>query len=180
MRRRSGLEWLEIVQGILLILLGIYTLLRPEGMITGIVVIYGILAVIMGIADIVLYIRVEQNIGFGPVVSLISGILSVMSGLMLLIFPGAGKAVLSLLFPIWFIAHCISRLSHLNTIRIIAGNFYYYFTLIVNIIGIVLGFLMIVFPWVSILSMGWLIGAYLIIFGIDCLVMAIGKPGSRW
>ena len=70
-----------------------------------------------------LYVRVDKHLGFGPTVSLISGILSVMAGAMLLVYPNAGKWVLSLLFPIWFIAHCLSRLSHLNTIRFIAGNF---------------------------------------------------------
>ena len=54
----------------------------------------------------------------GPAISLVTGILSVMSGVMLLVYPGAGALVLTLLFPIWFIAHCISRLSHLHHIRI--------------------------------------------------------------
>lgn len=179
MRNRSGFGWLELTEGILLIILGIFTFIRPNGMLTGIVVIYGIIAVIMGVADILFYIRVEQRTGFGPVVTLISGILSVMSGVMLLIFPSAGKLALSLLFPIWFCAHCISRLSHLHIIRRIAGNFYYYFTLILYVIGIIVGVVMLFFPMTSLLITGYAIGVYLILFGIDCLVMALGKPGSR-
>ena len=149
MRRRSGFGWLELIIGILLILIGIFTLLRPGSVFSGLLFLFGIIAVIMGIADILLYIEVERYTGFGPVVSLISGILSVMAGIMLLVYPGAGVMVLSLLFPIWFIAHCISRLAHLGVIRLLSGAGEYYFTLVVNIIGLILGFLMILRPMLS-------------------------------
>ena len=53
MRRRSRYGWLELIEGILLILLGIYTLCNPGGMLRGITFAYGLLAVITGISDIV-------------------------------------------------------------------------------------------------------------------------------
>ena len=49
MRRRSRYGWLELIEGILLILLGIYTLCNPGGMLRGITFAYGLLAVITGI-----------------------------------------------------------------------------------------------------------------------------------
>ena len=174
MRRRSGFGWLELIIGILLILIGIFTLLRPGSVFSGLLFLFGIIAVIMGIADILLYIE-----GFGPVVSLISGILSVMAGIMLLVYPGAGVMVLSLLFPIWFIAHCISRLAHLGVIRLLSGAGEYYFTLIVNIIGLILGFLMILRPMLSLTAVGCIAGAYLILLGIDSVVMAFSNMGLR-
>ena len=85
-----------------------------------------------------------------------------------------------LILPIWFIAHCISRLSHLNIIRITAGRRYYYFTLIVNIIGIILGFIMIIYPEISLFSVGFIIGTYFILLGIDSIVIAISNMGSGW
>lgn len=179
MRGRSGFGWLELVIGILLILLGIFTLVNPSLALTGLVVVFGIVALVMGIADIVLYVRVERYTGFGPVVSLVSGILSVMSGLMLLVYPNAGKWVLSLLFPIWFIAHCVSRLSHLPAICMIAGDGMYYFTLVLNIIGLILGFLMVFRPLFSLLSVSYIISLYLILLGIDSIAMAFSGMGSR-
>ena len=179
MRWRSGFGWLELIIGILLILLGIFTLVNPGLALTGLVVIYGVIAVIMGIADIILYVRVERFTGFGPIVSLISGILSVMSGIMLLIYPNAGKLVLSLLFPIWFIVHCISRLAHLPTIRMMAGNGMYYFTLIVNMIGLILGIMMVFRPLFSLLSVSYIVSLYLILLGIDSIAIAVSGMGSR-
>lgn len=178
-KRRSHFGWMELVVGILLAAFGIFTFFQPGSALTGAVVLYGILAMVTGIADIIFYVRLEKYTGFGPTVSLISGILSVMSGIMLLVYPKAGRWIFSLLFPIWFIAHCISRLSHLNTIRVTAGNFCYYFTLIVNIIGILLGFLMVLRPWVSILSAGLTISAYLVLLGIDSIVVAFSKIGCQ-
>ena len=169
---------MELIIGIALAVLGIFTFVYPDNAVTTLVVIYGIIAVITGIADVVLYVRVERHIGFGPTVSLISGILSVMAGVMLLVYPNAGKWVISLLFPIWFIAHCISRLSHLNTIKYIAGNFVYWFTMIGNIIGLVLVVVMIFCPNISIAAVAYIVGAYLVLFGIDCIIIAFSRIGE--
>lgn len=179
MRRRSGFGWMELIIGILLILLGIFTFLSPGSALTGVVIIYGVIAVIMGIADIIFYVKVEKYVGFGPSISLISGVLSIMSGIMLLVYPNAGKWVLTLLFPIWFIAHCISRLSHLGTIRVVAGSFYYYFALIVNILGIVLGVIMILNPFISGISICLAVGAYLILTGVESVIIAFSRLGDR-
>ena len=179
MRKRSGFGWLELILGILLILLGIFTFIRPGSALTWIAVIYGIIAVVTGISDIVFYIKTERYTGFGPVIALVCGILSVMAGVMLLVYPGAGRLVVVLLLPIWFIAHCISRLSHLNVIRITAEDFHYYFTMIVNILGIILGFMMIIWPSIALFSSGFLIGTYLILLGIDSIITAISRIGSK-
>lgn len=179
MKRRSGLYWIELIIGILLVLFGIYTWLRPGQSLNWIVMLYGLFAVIMGISDIVFYIRAERLTGFGPIISLITGVFSIMAGIMLLIHPGAGKWVMVLLLPIWFIAHCISRLSRLHEIRFIQGNFYYYFTLIVNIIGIVLGCMMIIWPSILLFSTSYIIGTYLILLGIDNIVAAFHEPKYR-
>ena len=179
MKRRSGFGWLELIEGILLIVLGGYTLVRPEHALNGLIVLFGVVAVVMGVADILLYVRVERYTGFGPVVSLISGTLSVMAGVMLLVYPHAGQMVMSLLFPLWFIAHCVSRLANLNTIRLVSGNFMYVFTLVLNVIGLALGALMIVNPWFSWLSVRYIVGFYLILLGIDCIALAGSSVGSR-
>ena len=148
MRRRSRYGWLELIEGILLILLGIYTLINPGNMIRGVTVVYGFLAVVTGISDIVFYAKTDRYIGFGPTISLVSGILSILAGLMLLMYPNAGELITIMLLPIWFIAHSVSRLTHLPLVRL-AGKFFYYFTMILNIVGIILGCLMIIWPVIA-------------------------------
>lgn len=179
MRNRSKFGWLQLIEGILLVLLGLYTFIHPSSAITGFVLLYAIMAVITGITDILLYIRVERYTGFGPVISLISGTFSVMVGIMLFVYPSAGEIVLTVLFPIWFIAHCVSRLSNLNRIRLFSGDFAYYFTLILNIAGLILGALMFVNPWLSWISIQYIVSFYLILLGIDSIILAFSKIGSN-
>ncbi len=179
MRNRKLLGWGELILGVLLILLGIYTFANPATAVTGVTVIYGVFALVTGILDIVYYVKLEQRTGFGPVFSLVGGILSIIAGILILFNLSVGTWVLVVLFPIWFIAHCIARLAHLPFIRLSAGNGYYYFTLVVNILGLLLGLLMIFNPVLSFISVGYLIGMYLLFLGIDSLVFALTLLNSH-
>ncbi len=180
MIRRSGFGWLEFILGLLLVALGIFTFTRPLEALMAVVIIYGVTAILMGIGDIVMYIRAERFTGFAPMLSLISGILSVMSGVMLIAYPGAGTLVLGILFPIWFITHCVSRLARLDVIRVFVGNGIYYCLLILNIIGLILGVLLLLAPYWAIISASWIIGFYLVLLGAESIVLAFSKVGSRF
>ena len=118
MRSKKTLGWGELALGILLIALGIFSFARPESALAGVTYLYGILALVTGIIDIVFYVKLEQRTGFGPGLSLAGGILSILAGLMILLYPSAGAWALVVLFPIWFIAHCISRLTRLPLVRL--------------------------------------------------------------
>ena len=179
MRRRSGFGWLELAIGILLIVLGIWVFADPHGALTGMAVAFGLAAVVMGVADIILFIQLERFMGLGPILSLVAGILSVMSGIMLLAYPKTGALALALLFPIWFIAHCISRLAHLPRVRLVAGREIYYLLLAINIIGLILGLLMFFSPFFTLSVIRCFAGAYLVLLGIDSVVMAASRMGTR-
>lgn len=179
MTRRSGFGWLQLAIGIALIVLGVLALANPDLALNGMVIAYGIAAVVMGVADILLYIRVERYTGLGPILALISGILSVMSGVMLMLYPRAGVLVLTVLFPIWFIAHCVSRLMHVNHIRYVAGDGVFSFALVVNIVGLILGFLMLLSPHTTLSTLRWFAGIYLVLLGMDGVVTTVSRMGTR-
>lgn len=103
MRRQSDIGWTELILGIVLIILGIFIIKQPVGIITWIVVLCGLIAVFSGIADIVLYVKMERFTGFGPIISLVTGILGVMAGFMLMVHPSAGT---------WAIGNDPSDLDH--------------------------------------------------------------------
>ena len=180
MKKRSGFGWLEFAQGILLIGLGVYTFINPGGVLTGLAIVYGLIAAFTGVMDIVFYVRMERYTGFGPTISLVTGILGAMAGFMLLISPGTGRWAAAIFFPLWFIAHCVSRLCHLPVIRLVAGKVYFYLTLALNLLGIVLGVCLLADPAAAIASLGGLIGAYMILSGVESVLSAfsnIGKAG---
>ena len=61
MRKHTPFGWSELLTGILFVLLGIFTFIRPGSAITGLVFLYGILATLTGIADIVFYAKMETT-----------------------------------------------------------------------------------------------------------------------
>ena len=87
MNRRSDIGWFELIVGIILIIFGVVIMRQPVGVLTWIVILCGVLAILSGIGDIVLYVKMEHFTGFGPIVSLVTGILSVMAGFMLTAHP---------------------------------------------------------------------------------------------
>ena len=180
MKNQKTLGILDLILGILLFLAGCYAITHPAAALAGVTMFYGILAVATGIVDVVFYVKMERRTGFGPVAALVSGILSVLTGILVLAQPAAGSITLTILFPIWFIAHCISGLARLPLIRWTAGNLSYYFALIVNIIGLIVGLMMLCSPVLSMLSLPWLAGLYLLLLGINSIVLGIQKLLSRW
>lgn len=179
MKNRTALGWGELIIGILLIVLAIYTFINPVTAMTGVTVIYAIFALITGVADIVYYVKLERRTGAAPVISLVAGIISVIAGILILFNINTGTWVLVTLFPIWFLAHCIARLAHLPYIRSAGGGTYYYFTLVINILGLILAILMICNPLFSFLSIGYLISIYLLFLGIDGIIFALNLLDSR-
>lgn len=173
MKKRNWIGWMELIVGILLLAGGIYTLMNPSASLTGLSFLYGCMAVFTGILDIVFYVQMDRRTGFGPVMALLTGILSILAGICLVFQPAIGTWVLVWMFPIWFIVHCVSQLSHLYIIRITAGNAYYYFSMIVNIIGLILGIFMAFNPIFAVISIPYMIGCYLILLGIDGIVVAL-------
>lgn len=173
MYKSKGFGALGLVISILLIISGAITLTRPSTALASAAVIYGILAIVIGVMDIAVYVKLERRTGFGPVTSLVTGIISLIAGIMILLQPVAGVIALSWLFPIWFVCHCVSRLMNLGLTRVMCGKGYYYFSLIVNILGLIIGIMMLFNPLLSVLTMAYMVGFYLILLGIDGLVTSL-------
>lgn len=172
MLKRNEWKWIDLLAGILFILISIYTFTHPGLTLSGFVVTYGILAVISGVADIAFYVRLERHTGFCPVVALITGILNIMLGFFLIMNSEIGAMTAALLFPIWFIAHCTGQLMNIGFIRLCGGAVQYWAALIINILGIVLGVLLLLNPFASAVSMVYIAGSYLLFMGIGHIIAA--------
>ena len=180
MKRHTGYGWLELIEGILLIILGALAITSPGGILRWITIFYGVMAIVTGITDIIFYAKSERYIGFAPCVSLAAGVISVITGLALMAYPHIGELVVTLLLPLWFIAHSVSKLCHLGFIRSLYRGRYFYVSLVINVIGLVVGVLMIFWPQIALFSVAFLIGAYLVILGVDSVISACSKLGRDW
>ena len=83
-----------------------------------------------------------------------------------------------MILPIWIIAHCISRLSHLQYMKMHYGMTYYTISLILNILGLLVGILLIFRPMITIFSMGVLVGGFMIIEGVELIL--VGLDGRQY
>lgn len=68
----------------------------------------------------------------------------------------------------------------LDLFRSLYRGRYFYVSLVINVIGLVVGVLMIFWPQIALFSVGFLIGTYLIILGVDSVVSACSKLGKDW
>lgn len=175
--KRSSIGWIEIILGLLLVGLGIYTLANPDTALTAIVIAYGIGAIVSGIADFVIYYKLSQRGGLGSAMLILSGVLNLIVGVLMLLNIGAGAWTLSILFPLWFILHCFARLANLDFVRRLGSAFEYWVALIANVLGVILGFLILFNPFASMTALVYFVAFYLLISGFSSVIVGFGRFG---
>ena len=115
---------------------------------------------------------------FGPFISLISGTLSVMAGALQLFNPNAGKNRSDGIVPP--VVSCPLRFPAVKPNRnpSVHRQFNYYFSLVLNLLGLILGTLMLVNPWLSWVSIRYIIGFIWCCWGDRLHCIAISQIGS--
>jgi uncharacterized membrane protein HdeD (DUF308 family) len=173
MKKMSGFGVFQLIIAVLMIVLGVLIFLFPGAILSDLVVLYAVGAVIIGIADVVLFIRAGKYLGVSAITSLVSGLISVMAGFSLLLYPGSERIVLTILFPIWFIAHSLSRIALLKQVSLVKKRGISVMCWLVNGIGILLGCVMLWNPFHSLLYVLWIAGVYLILLGVEGVIVAV-------
>lgn len=172
MQNQKFFGWSEGVLGILLILLGGYSFAQPITVLNGTTVLYGLLALLAGLIDILLFLRLKPYAEPASVLSLISGLLSIASGFLILIHPSWGTWASLTLIPLWFMVHCLSNLARLPILVSYIPRPALFVIFLLNIIGILLGCFIMANPLYAIVSISYLIGLYVLMLGINSLIAA--------
>lgn len=164
-----GFATCQLILGILLLLLGIFTLIHIDTTLTAFVYVYGIASILFGIIEIAMFISLSSRSDWSPASALIMGILNIVMGILLLSDVWVGMLAMSFLFPFWMIFMCITRLCNLSVVRRLAGNGAFWFSLIVNVLGMLAGFVLLFFPGVSMITLSYLIAFYLLLAAIELI-----------
>lgn len=162
-------NWYEVILGVLFVVLGIATFFYTGAALRTFVIAYAILALIGGIVHIIGFYKLNKA-GIPAGISLVSGILDIIVAILLFSNLREGMLVLALLFPIWFIMNCISQIAKLGIVKTIHKGSYWGI-LILNILGIIMGVMLMFNPLASAISMVYIIGLYLIFMGISSVVL---------
>lgn len=102
------------------------------------------------------------------------GILEIIVGIVFLFNMGLAVSVLAYTFAFWFIIDSVSGLLNVNRTRAL-GNGAYWFSFIINLLGVVIGISLLFNPITAGLTLSFLVGFYFLLFGIESIVLGIMK-----
>jgi uncharacterized membrane protein HdeD (DUF308 family) len=134
------------------------------------VIIYGAVALIDGIAGIALGVRggVDGRTWWGMI---LLGLLGVIAGAVTFVWPGLTAVVLLVIIALWAIVRGVLEIIGAITLRkIIQGE---WLLILSGVLSIGFGVLLLLQPAAGALAVMWLIGIYMIAFGITTIALSL-------
>lgn len=165
---------LSIIMGVLLIMGGVSCLFHPAATFFETGYFLAILMLVYGVVGIVNVVRKRAQ----PI-ELLVHIPAIIIGVIAFLRPGTTlvvDAMMVYLVAAWFVVQgLVSIYLAIRVKRIRSG---WYWGLILGILGVILGIYSFVHPLVSVLTIGILVGTYLIESGLNMIVLATAVEAS--
>jgi uncharacterized membrane protein HdeD (DUF308 family) len=168
---KRGIDWGSLILGILFVLTALVSFQDPAGNLIAIVMVFAIFAIIKGVFEIFVRNRWKELTGYKAYAPLVLGVIDIIIGLYFLFNLGIGVAALPFIFAIWFILDSLFGLFALDLARSVSTG-YFWFTAIINVLGIILGIALLFHPLTSALTLSFLVGFYFMLYGITHIVYA--------
>ena len=166
---------ISIISSLLLFLFGLVLAVNAEGFIKSITVAIGVVLLLIGVFPVIDYFRYRKE-GLGASVGLISGIFSIVCGLMLLINEDLLMILIPVFIGVWMIINGINKIQVSFEIKDL-GEKSWVITFIYSILIIVLGGYFIVNPISGATTVTSFIGIVLCIYAvldiIDCIIIKV-------
>ena len=166
---------ISIISSVLLFLFGLVLAVNAEGFIKSITVAIGVVLLLIGVFPVIDYFRYRKD-GLGASVGLISGIFSIVCGLMLLINEDLLMILIPVFIGVWMIINGINKIQVSFEIKDL-GEKSWIITFIYSILIIVLGGYFIVNPISGATTVTSFIGIILCIYAvldiIDCVIIKV-------
>lgn len=164
-KKRFG--WGYFIVGILFIFASMVAFFDPARNLVSFVIVFAAMAIVHG-----LWAIIESH---KSILRIIMGILNIVLGVFMIFNIYYALAALPFVFSIWFIVDSTLRLFSIGFVRQYSTG-HYIFLVIMNIIGIVVGFMLLSRPLVALLTLSFMVGFYFMTLGIDFIVLAFGNP----
>lgn len=166
---------ISIISSLLLFLFGLVLAVNAEGFIKSITVAIGVVLLLIGVFPVIDYFRYRKE-GLGASVGLISGIFSIVCGLMLLINEDLLMILIPVFIGVWMIINGINKIQVSFEIKDL-GEKSWVITFIYSILIMVLGGYFIVNPISGATTVTSFIGIILCIYAvldiIDCVIIKV-------
>ncbi|WP_396139247.1 HdeD family acid-resistance protein [Enterococcus asini] len=174
MGTKKSFDWGSLLLGVLFVITAVMSFRRPLANLLTIVMVYAIFSFIKGIYEIFFRSRLEELTGYQGKLPIVLGVIDIIIGIFLLFNTGAGVIALPFIFAIWFIIDSVFNLFNLEAARKFK-TWYFWFSLIINVLGVILGIYLFLNPLSSALTLSFLIGCYFMMFGIKHIIFAFSK-----
>ena len=166
---------ISMISSVLLFLFGLVLAVNAEGFIKSITVAIGVILLLIGVFPVIDYFRYRKD-GLGASVGLISGIFSIVCGLMLLINEDLLMILIPVFIGVWMIINGINKIQVSFEIKDL-GEKSWIITFIYSILIMVLGGYFIVNPISGATTVTSFIGIVLCIYAvldiIDCIIIKV-------
>lgn len=166
---------ISIISSVLLFLFGLVLAVNAEGFIKSITIAIGVVLLLIGVFPVIDYFRYRKD-GLGASVGLISGIFSIVCGLMLLINEDLLMILIPVFIGVWMIINGINKIQVSFEIKDL-GEKSWIITFIYSILIMVLGGYFIVNPISGATTVTSFIGIILCIYAvldiIDCVIIKV-------
>ncbi|WP_407887141.1 HdeD family acid-resistance protein [Levilactobacillus sp. N40-8-2] len=173
-RTRWGFDWSEFILGILFLVAAFGLFRSPKIGLTGLAIIFAIMALLSGMTTIAGYSKLHEATGFRANFALVLGILDILIAVVFFFDMNSAIVTLGYLFALWFIVDSLERLlvaSHLRSF----GGVYFWLSIIFDVLALVVGIMLFVHPVVAALSLNGLIAIFFAIFGINAIWISIAR-----
>lgn len=159
-----------VVRGALLILFGIIAMVAPISTAIVLAVVIGIFAVIDGIIDLIDAIRHRGTAGVGLRVFL--GIVSLLFGIIILVWPGKTLGFVVILIAIWSILiGALQIVANIGIRKEAPGAWVW--GVVAGAIGLIFGIVVLFNLGIGLVALIWLVGIWAIVFGVALIVLGV-------
>ncbi|WP_127848909.1 HdeD family acid-resistance protein [Lacticaseibacillus hulanensis] len=173
-RDRWGFDWREFFTGVLFIIAGIFMFMHPGAGLVTMALLFAVVAIMRGITVLAAFSKMRQYLPRMSWLYALSGVFDVILGLLFLFNVPAGVVGITVLFAVWFLVDAITNLLTVGHLRQI-GTLWFVLSLILDIVMILVAVLLIMQPVVAAISFASIVAIYLVLFGINALVIAFAR-----
>ena len=160
--------WIVLLRGIFMVIFGFIALVSPGIALLTLVWLFGLYAILDGIAAIVIGVRIRGEPHW--VWTIVQGVVSVLAGVIALIWPGVTALALLFVVAFWAIVLGIGEIGGAFASRR-SGTSAWGWTLAAGILNVVFGVLLLIWPASGILTLVWLVGIFALVGGVALIVL---------
>ena len=162
--------WVVLLRGVVAIIFSILIFTRPIDSTGVLVFVFGAFALATGILAFVTGLSLIGRRGYWWAL-LIEGLIGIVIGLVAFFWPGITALALLVTIAVWAILSGIFQL--VSALFGFEWASHRWLLAIGGILSLILGILLLANPLIGILTVTWLIGIYLLLFGIDQIILGI-------